>query len=124
MNRKAKAMNNEMPDEIYVEHSADEWVNGKYVPLYEGGETWAGGKTKYIRADKAVLDGQLIQIDRLLEAVEFRREVAEFAIDRVKDFYGMNKDKPELSLDAILWIAACEYLKLISAAPQPPTKGD
>jgi len=48
--------NTEMPDEIYVEHSADEWVNGKYVPLYEGGETWAGGKTKYIRADKAAPD--------------------------------------------------------------------
>lgn len=46
---------NEMPDEIYVEHSADEWVNGKYVPLYEGGEQWDGGKTKYIRADKVGL---------------------------------------------------------------------
>ena len=112
-------MNNEMPNEIYVRPTHRD---GKHFSCSLQSDTLK--RTKYVRADKAVPEGQLIQIARLPEAVEFRRKVAEFSIDRVKNFYGMNKDKPELSLDAVLWIAACEYLKLISAAPQPPTKGD
>ena len=111
-----------MPDEITV------WRNGRLFcrdesvskePIHSKSPI-----TKYIRADKAVPEGKLIQIERLQEAVEFRREIAEFGINRVKNFFGMNEDKPEVSLDAILWMAACEYLKLISSAPQPPTKGD
>jgi len=55
------------------------------------------------------------KIERLEEAVEFRRELVEFSIDRVKNFFGMNKDKPEISLDAVLWIAARAYLELQNA---------
>ena len=58
------------------------------------------------------------QIEGLEEAVEFRREIAEFNINRVNRFFGMNKDKPELSLDTILWIAASAYLKLQSATQE------
>ena len=112
-------MNKEMPDEIYVQLGENRI--GTEICLRKWSEKPFEDGTKYVRADKAVPEGQLIQIARLPEAVEFRRKVAEFSIDRVKNFYGMNKDKPELSLDAVLWIAACEYLKLISAAPQPPT---
>ena len=61
------------------------------------------------RADKAA---PVERIEGLKEAVEFRREIAEFGISRVDNFFGMNKEKPKLSLDTILWIAARAYLKL------------
>lgn len=106
-------MNNEMPEEIYVfpdsDGDKDDFWAKPVAPEYDYGFK---DQTRYIRVDKAAPVERIIQIARLPEAVEFRREVAEFAIDRVKNFYGMNKDRPELSLDAILWIAACEYLKL------------
>lgn len=71
---------------------------------------WDGFRAGYYTQPKQ--SAPVERIDRLKEAVEFRREMAEFGIKRVDKFFGMNKDKPELSLDTILWIAANAYLKL------------
>ena len=61
----------EMPDVIYVEHSADEWVNGKYTPLYEGGTKWDGSKTEYHHS-------------RIVEALRRENEELKAKLDKAK----------------------------------------
>lgn len=63
---------NNLPDVIYVEHSADEWVNGKYIPLYEGGTQWDGNKTEYHHS-------------RIVEALKAENEELKAKLEKAKD---------------------------------------
>lgn len=107
LNRNAKAMNNEMPDEIYIQLGENrigteiclrKW---SYKPFEDG--------TKYIRADKVVPDGwKLVPIKPTEEMV--------------KESYHAKASGRLIHEKADYLIEV--YKAMLSAAPQPPTKGD
>ena len=109
--RKAKAMNNEMPDEIYVRT-----VHGKILSAVRPESPLVNSSVerphiKYIRADKAVPEGwKLVPIEPVGAMIMYGIHAHE-----------RNDDIPHIGLGP-----KCVgiYKAMLSAAPQPPTKGE
>ena len=93
------ALKEDIPNRFAMQDRTDEYDDGYRNAI---DHLAAAG---YLRAP-------LERIDRLQEAIEFRREIAEFSIKQHEKYFGMNKDRPEISLDTILWMGACAYAKL------------
>lgn len=91
--RKAKAMNNEMPDNVWVDHSV-------MVCWPDGEQPKNADITSYVRTDKAVPEGFV------MVPIEPTR-------DMIDAFMG--GESGSYIVDS--------YKAMLSAAPQPPTKG-
>lgn len=101
-------MNNEMPDDVWVDHSV-------MVCWPDGEQPKNADITRYVRADKAVPEGFK------LVPIEPTKEMIWSGIENTEEF--VNGDPWYGSEPLSDGQAEQCYKAMLSAAPQPPTKG-